>query len=413
MGAVLTAVAVSALAAVAAAANWPGPAAVIEVDAVEQFGGNMSGLAYEGTGTSTAGVIWSVRNGPGEMYRLVWNGTIWLPDSANGWAAGKSLQFPGGGGDVDAEGITFADNDTTFMYVASERDNSNNDVSRISILRYDVTAAGSALSAASEWDLTADLPTSAPNGGIESITWAADAALVAAGLVDDRSGVVYDPAGYPNHGSGLFFVGHEGTGTVYGYALDHTAGTFSRITTFASGLTNIMALEFDGELSKLWASCDGTCSGMLTRLQVDAAGDFVVVEMLDRPDGLPDENNEGFTISPLAECVGSERPVFWIDDKETDGHALRRGSLACSVTPATCGGQTVTVDIGAGDLPTEGDDVIVGTSGPDTINALGGNDIVCGLAGDDTLLGGLGNDRLIGQGGDDFLDGGPGADSAG
>ena len=76
MGAVLTAVAVSALAAVAAAANWPGPAAVIEVDAVEQFGGNMSGLAYQGTGTSTPGVIWSVRNGPGEMYRLVWNDTI-------------------------------------------------------------------------------------------------------------------------------------------------------------------------------------------------------------------------------------------------------------------------------------------------------------------------------------------------
>jgi hypothetical protein len=38
----------------------------------------------------------------------------------------------------------------------------------------------------------------------------------------------------------------------------------------------------------------------------------------------------------------------------------------------TCGGQTVTVDIGAGDSPTNGPDVIRGTRGDDLINGGGG-----------------------------------------
>ena len=34
-------------------------------------------------------------------------------------------------------------------------------------------------------------------------------------------GAAYNPADYPNHGTGLFFVGVEQTGEVIGYALDH------------------------------------------------------------------------------------------------------------------------------------------------------------------------------------------------
>ncbi|MFT7474651.1 MAG: hypothetical protein ACI81L_001576, partial [Verrucomicrobiales bacterium] len=333
VGVTLTVALILLFATVAAAAVWPGPQAVVEVDAVDESGGNLSGLAYEGTGTATPGVLWVVRNGPGELLRMVWDGTVWSPDTNNDWVNGKNLQFVGGGGDVDAEGVTIAANDSAFLYVASERDNNNNGVSRPSVLRYDVTASGTSLAASMEWNLTADLPASVPNGGIESITWIPDAALVGSGFVDEVLGQLYDPANHPNHGTGLFAVGHEATGQIYLYALDHSNGSPTRIASFASGLSNVMALEFDADLGELWTACDGTCMNALTRLEITPAGVFAVAQSFDRPTGLPDENNEGFTIAPMTECVSNERPVFWADDNETDGHALRRGSMSC-VVPA-------------------------------------------------------------------------------
>ena len=84
-----------------------------------------------------------------------------------------------------------------------------------------------------------------------------------------------------------------------------------------------------------------------------------------------------------------------------------------------CAGLPVTVDIGAGDVPTEGDDVIRGTNGADSITALGGNDTICALAGDDLInagdgfddvFAGAGEDSIVGGAGNDLLVGGPGAD---
>ncbi|MBH1971748.1 tandem-95 repeat protein [Moraxellaceae bacterium AER2_44_116] len=62
-------------------------------------------------------------------------------------------------------------------------------------------------------------------------------------------------------------------------------------------------------------------------------------------------------------------------------------------------------------LPTQNDDVLLGTDAADTIDALAGNDSVDGLAGDDVLIGGDGNDTLIGGLGDDILTGGLETDS--
>lgn len=60
--------------------------------------------------------------------------------------------------------------------------------------------------------------------------------------------------------------------------------------------------------------------------------------------------------------------------------------------------------------PTAGVDIIVGTQGPDTINAGLGNDGVCGLGGADRLFGQGGGDNLVGGLGADRLDGGPAND---
>ena len=63
------------------------------------------------------------------------------------------------------------------------------------------------------------------------------------------------------------------------------------------------------------------------------------------------------------------------------------------------------------DLPTEGDDVLDGTSGDDVIDALGGDDVVNGGAGNDTLSGGAGDDAVNGGAGNDIVSGGLGVDS--
>lgn len=79
---------------------------------------------------------------------------------------------------------------------------------------------------------------------------------------------------------------------------------------------------------------------------------------------------------------------------------------ACDPSATRCMGQVVTVDLSRGQAPTNEDDVILGTAGPDVIDALGGNDYVCALAGADVVDGGLGRDRIDGGRGPDRLSGG-------
>ena len=75
---------------------------------------------------------------------------------------------------------------------------------------------------------------------------------------------------------------------------------------------------------------------------------------------------------------------------------------AVQVFDESCNGLRITVDIGAGDVPTPGDDVILGTQGADLIVASGGDDTICGLGGNDTINAGAG---------DDWVDAGAGADT--
>jgi Ca2+-binding RTX toxin-like protein len=77
----------------------------------------------------------------------------------------------------------------------------------------------------------------------------------------------------------------------------------------------------------------------------------------------------------------------------------------------TCQGKIVTVNLNLGQIPTNGDDVILGTPGDDVINAKLGDDIVCGGEGDDTIRGGGGNDILLGGPGNDIIYGSDGNDT--
>ncbi|HET6148803.1 MAG TPA: lamin tail domain-containing protein [Polyangia bacterium] len=318
-----------------AALPWPGANRVALVDSVGQFTGNLSGLCYDPATPAGLSVLWAVQNGPSTLYRLLWNGVTWASATSDDWTAGKALHYPGGTGAPDSEGVTRAEADSPMVYVSTERDNDANTISRLSVLRFDTSAPGPALSATHEWDLTASLPVAGANLGLEAITWIPDRFLAAAGFVDESTGRAYDPAAYPNHGSGIFFVGLEANGAVYGFALDHADGGFQRVATFPGGQSSVMDLSFDRDTGYLWAACDNTCGNRAAVLQIDgdpsspARGRFGVSRFFDRPSTLPDVNNEGIAIAPESECTNGSKAFFWSDDGATAGNSLRRDAIPC------------------------------------------------------------------------------------
>ena len=319
---------------------WPGSSTVQNAGVVNALGTNLSGLTYEGSGSAAPGVLWAAKNGPGTLYRLIWNGAAWVADPASGWGAGKTLRYPSGTGNPDAEGVTFASSSSGGIYVATERNNEVSGTSRNSILHFDATGTSTTLVATREWNLTSDLPVVGSNTGLEAITWVPDAYLVARSFYDEARAALYNPALYPDHGEGLFFVGVEQNGRVYAYALNHTNGSFTRVASFASGFAGVMGLEFDRELNQLWAACDDGCSGRSTVFEIDGRagsatlGRFVATRLFSRPAGMSNLNNEGFAVVPQAECVANTKPVFWADDAGTSGHALRRGTVTCTAFSA-------------------------------------------------------------------------------
>jgi hypothetical protein len=333
---------------------WPGGSTITTVDAANVLGGNMSGLVYQASGTSAPGVLWAIKNGPSTLYRLIWNGAIWTPDTTNGWGAGKALHYPDGTGDPDSEGVTFtAAGPNAGVYVSTERNNSDSGVSRPEVLRFDPTQSGTSLNATGEWNLTADLPAVAPNSGLEAVTWIPDSYLTANGFTDQSTGAAYNPASYPGHGDGLFFVGLEANGSIYAYALNQTTGVYTRVATISSGMPGVMDLQFDPETQSLWADCDDTCNGQTeTFVLASSSGEqraFVVADAYARPSGMPNLNNEGFVMAPQAECVNGLKPVFWSDDTNDDGHALRAGTIDCTVATGS-GSGTAQVTIGGGSV---------------------------------------------------------------
>ena len=308
---------------------WPG-SQTVQNASTYLFGGNLSGLIEEGSGGSAPGTLWGVRNGPGALFRLVWDGTKWAPDTTNGWGSGKLVRYPNGTGDADSEGVTFAGpNSSDGIFIATERNNLANTVSRLSVLRVDPAGAGPELTATMEWNLTADIPAVGPNLGLEAITWVPDAYLVAKNFYDSAAAKTYNPLDYPNHGAGLFLVGVEDTGQVYAYALNQSNSSFTRLASFSSGFAKVMELQFDRDLNELWSVCDNTCNGRHALLRVNSAGSFAVVATFERPTGLPNINNEGFAMASAAQCVAGVKPAYWADDSETLGVSIRNGNIPC------------------------------------------------------------------------------------
>ncbi|HEX2644393.1 MAG TPA: hypothetical protein VHU81_15460 [Thermoanaerobaculia bacterium] len=307
---------------------WPGQDTVVTGDKRKQLEENLSGLFYEPAHDGAPTVLWAIVNGPSTADRLIFQDNVWTFDTANNWGKGKALRYRDNTGDPDAEDLTRAELDTPFFYVATEKNNDSGSVSRLSVLRFDSSAPGTTLTATHEWNLTPDLPKVDPNLGLEAITWIPDSYLVSKGFLDESHGVAYNPAQYPNHGTGLFVVGLEANGTLYAYALNHADGTFHKIATVPSGQPHVMGLDFDRDTGALWSACDDTCDGNQSVLGL-VGGKFVVRRLFAVPKDLQDLNNEGITLAPERECAGGLKKIFWSDDSRSKGHALRIGSIPC------------------------------------------------------------------------------------
>ncbi len=311
---------------------WPGGNAVVTVDPVDTYASDLSGLQYEPASTGPA-VLWAVQNMPSKLYRLLWNGTTWASDTSNGWSAGKTLHFANGQGAPDSEGVTRTA--AGGMYVSIERDTDDGNVSRLSVLQYDVTTQVSTVNALREWNLTSDLPATGANLGLEAITWLPDSYLVGAGFIDESKNALYVPSNYGDHADGIFLVGVESSGMVYGFALNHTDNRFTRVATIDSGNAGIMELSFDADVGYLYAVCDDTCNGRINLLTIDTRADsasrgkFIIRRGFERPSTMPNLNNEGFTVTTESTCQNGFKAVFYAEDGSTGGHAIRRDSLPC------------------------------------------------------------------------------------
>ena len=302
---------------------WPGSADTTVLDTTSMFLGDSSGLDFAMEGEQ--GVLWAIDNGTGTLWKLdaAADGSVTV---AEGWADGKRVRFikdadDAGAAGPDAEGVTAAGDG--FVYVAAERDNSDKGVNFNTILKVDPNGTGTDLVAVQEWDLTSSLPQVSANTGVEAVEWVSDDAL-AGQLWDANHGAPYDPASYPLHGDGLFFVAVEDNGGVYAYVLN-SDGTAVQVAFIDPKLGGVMALDWDKELGLLWALCDDGCSGDGAQITLNGT-DSPVVEHVARPANLPNTNNEGFATSTL--CMEGERPVWWFTDGLEVG-ALRSGTLPC------------------------------------------------------------------------------------
>ncbi len=326
----------------AGAVAWPGSATPVTIDALcawvtTESGQDLSGLAFD---PNDPNVLYAVKN-KSHVWRLVDSGGSWVKDTANGWADGKDIRFPGGTGLPDSEGIAVGPDGA--LYITTERDNAASNVPLDSILRFDPTTPATTLSATDQWVLTADLgfaPSDAAdaNLGFEGVAYVPDSFLTSAGFRTD-AGALYDPADYPGKvAGGLFFGAVEKTGHLRAYVLnaDHS---YVRLADVASGLVGIMDASFDADLGGIWAHCDNTCGNATTLLGIGSDGRFAVERTFARPTGLPNYNLEGFAVAPASTAVDGMRQVLWADDGNRFGHSLWAGTLP--------------VDLDGGGMPTD------------------------------------------------------------
>ncbi|HEX7351080.1 lamin tail domain-containing protein [Brachybacterium sp.] len=279
---------------------------LVVLDDAGEWGEDLSGLDLQILADGSE-VLWGVNNNAGQISRLVpaEDGT-W--QQAEGWpTGGKHTHFADGTGEPDGEGISVGTDGR--VYLSVERDNADKGTSRNTVLAFDTSADGDVLTAVSGWDLTATLPATTANGGLEGIEMVPASAFAQLG--------VEIPAA-----EAYAFVVLEDTGDVYALALQDD-GSAELVATLPSPLPGLMALDHDVASNTLWAFADEAHDG--ASVQYDLGADTVAAsEVFARPDGMPAQfAHEGVALAPTDRCTDGVRRAWFADDADTDGHALR------------------------------------------------------------------------------------------
>ena len=154
-------------------------------------------------------------------------------------------------------------------------------------------------------------------------------------------------------------------------------------------------------------------AGTLELSGLDGSDGFVL-------NGIDANDFSGGSVSSAGDINGDGLDDLIIGASRADPNGSLSGeSYVVFGSAAVCNGLAVTVDLNLGQTPGPGDDVILGTTGADFIDAGAGDDTICGLGGADTILagggadyveGGNGADLIFGEGGNDIVFGGPGGD---
>ena len=296
---------------------WPGSKDVRQVEKPEIGAGNASGLDFHN------GNLYAVDNGTAglQVLEVLQDGTLRY---AAGYEEEKRIRFadPDIPGQPDVEGITVSDDGS--VYVATERDNRKPWVSSNRILRLNPWTNESVLTALQEWDLTAILPSSLANSGIEAVEWVHGSAMTGC-LPDHAKQKLFDMADYPQAVSdGIFFVLLEMNDHLYACILNRD-GTACVVADIEPGLQGIAALEYDQTTGVLWAASDDRGENRLARLLFSEGK--VTTEFVLPPESLDiSHNNEGFAIAEESYTENDSRPVYWLRDGVYES-ALTIGSL--------------------------------------------------------------------------------------
>lgn len=275
---------------------WPSdPQEIKNLDLGGDFGGeDMSGVDFDENGRA-----WVVNNGTSNLYALDYDEATDTYTVAGTWR----LRYKDGSGDPDAEGIAVGPDGA--LYVATERDNANKEVSRPSVLRFEVpTTAGGDLNATEEWNLATHTGALGPNGGLEAISY------------------------IPGVGSNLYAVGVEQTGEVLFVELGAN-GASSLKQRYKAPFKGVMALDYDLRAGQLRALCDEVCEGQSVLLEYDGTQFVPASEKVQaRPAAMDNFANEGYaTYTKTGECVDGKKTTttryLWTDDGAKNGTSLR------------------------------------------------------------------------------------------
>jgi len=282
------------------------------------------------------------------------------PATTDGWNAGKALHYPDGTGDPDAEGVALTGAGLAGgVFVSTERKQQRQTASagpRCCAFDVPGTAAAGTSGAAGTSAISGHQPhrhrgvephRRPPGGGPQQRPGSdlLDPRLLPdprTAFTDEHTGRrAYDPAAYPDHGDGLFFVGLEGNGTVYAYAFRPVG---QRVHPGRHDRERLPERDgpssFDPETNHLWAVCDNTLRRAAPRPSTSApAGSSPSPTCTSSPalDG-PTSTTRASRSRPRRSALTATSPSSGSDDKR------RRRARAAQRHAQLHGGPTSTRD---------------------------------------------------------------------